>query len=167
MPTQSHFLDIYRSMARATNDSIMATLESTQKIHQKQIDIVRSAIEQGQNASRELSQVDNMDDLVSAQSQIIGAQVAQGLETWRSWFRAMGDLQMTFMSQAQNQMSQVTQSARQAYDLTRKATEDATRVAASRVQAGTNGGGTRHELQPPPPPPPTGRPSAEQQHRKP
>lgn len=139
MQGQSHFLDIYRSMARATNDSITASLQSTERIHQKQLEVVRSALEQSSKAARQLTDVHDVDELVSAQSQIIGAQVAQSIELWRSMFRAFGDVQMTLMSQMQHQVGQATETVKQAYDLTKRATEDATRVAASQVTAASTG----------------------------
>jgi hypothetical protein len=83
--------------------------------------------------------VHDVDELVSAQSQIIGAQVAQSIELWRSMFRAFGDVQMTLMSQMQHQVGQATETVKQAYDLTKRATEDATRVAASQVTAASTG----------------------------
>jgi len=148
MPAQSQFLDLYRSMARSTAESIIATLESTQRIHQKQVDIARAALEQGRSATRQLSDVENVDDVVSAQSQLIGAQVAHGLEMWRSAFRSFGDIQMTLLSQMQSQVGQATDCVRQAYDLTRKATEDATRIAATQVtSAANNGSGTQTDQQ--------------------
>lgn len=135
MQGQSHFLDIYRSMARATNDSITSSLQSTERIHQKQLEVVRSALEQSAKAARQLADVRDVDELVSAQSQIIGAQVAHSMELWRTVLRAAGDIQMTLMSQMQHQMGQATETVRQAYDLTKRATEDATRVVASQVTA--------------------------------
>jgi hypothetical protein len=137
MQGQSHFLDIYRSMARATNDSITASLQSTERIHQKQLEVVRSALEHSSKASRQLAEVHDVDELLAAQSQIIGAQVAQSMELWRSLFRAAGDMQMSMMSQMQHQVGQAAETVRQAYDLTKRATEDVTRVAASQVSAAT------------------------------
>jgi hypothetical protein len=48
-------------------------------------------------------------------------------------FRAVGDTQMTMWSQMQSQFGQTTEMMRQAYDLTKRATDDATRMAASQV----------------------------------
>jgi hypothetical protein len=134
MQGQSHFLDIYRSMARASNESITASLQSTERIHQKQLDVVRSALEQSSKAARQLADVHDLDELVSVQSQIIGAQVAQSIDLWRNLFRAVGDAQMTLMSQVQHQVGQATETVRQAYDLTKRATDDATRMVASQVR---------------------------------
>jgi hypothetical protein len=55
------------------------------------------------------------------------------MEIWRGMFRAIGDTQMTMWSQMQSQFGQNTELMRQAYDLTKRATEDATRMAASQV----------------------------------
>lgn len=151
MQSQSHFLDIYRSMARVANDSMLAQLQSAERIHQKQLDAVRSALEQSSRSAKQLTDVQNVDDLLSTHSQIIGAQVAQTMELWRTVFRAMGDAQITMLSQMQSQMGQATETVRQAYDLTKKATDDATRMVASQVSA-ANFGAREGMAQPSTPP---------------
>lgn len=93
---QTHFLDIYRSMTRAANDALTATLHTT--------------------------------ELVSAQSHMIGNQMAQAVEFWRSAYRAVGEAQMNLMHQVQSQVGQATETVRQAYDLTRKASDEAARM---------------------------------------
>ena len=133
MQPQSQFLDMYRAMARRTNDSIRATLESTERLHQQQLEAVRAALEQSSNATRQFSEVQSVDELLSAQSRLAGSQVAHFMEIWRGMWRAMGDTQITLWSQLQSHYAQSTETMRQAYDLTKRATEDATRMAASQV----------------------------------
>ena len=133
MQAQSQFLDIYRSMARATNDSIAASLQSAERLHQKQLDVVRSALEQSTSAAKQLADARSVDELVSTQTRILGGQLAQSVEIWRSMFRAFGDAQITLMAQMQNQVGQATESMRQAYDITKRAADDAARVVASQV----------------------------------
>ena len=138
--TQSHFLDIYRSMARAANDALTASLQSTERIHQKQLEIVRSALEQNTRAARQLTEVKSVDELVSTQSEMLGTQFAQTLELWRSSYRAIGEAHTTWLSQMQTHVGQATEAVRQSYDLTKKATEDATRTVASHVTAASREG---------------------------
>jgi len=130
---QSQFLDMYRSIARRANESMRATLESTERLHQQQLEAVRAALEQSHQAARQFGDVQSVDDLFSAQSRLAGSQVAHAMEIWRGMWRAFGDTQMTLWSQMQSQFGQGTEIMRQAYDLTRRATEDATRMAASQV----------------------------------
>jgi len=130
---QSQFLDMYRSVARRANDSFRATLETTERLHQQQLEAVRGALEQSSNATRQLAEVQSLDELLSAQSRLVGTQVAHFMETWRGMFRAISDTQMTMLSQMQTQFGQSTDLMRQAYDLTKRATEDATRMATSQV----------------------------------
>jgi phasin family protein len=135
MQTQSQFLDMYRSIARAAIDTMKASLESTERFHQQQLHIVRGALEQNIKSASELSQARSIDELLSLQSQVAGAQVAQAMDVWRGLYRMMSDSQMTAMSQMQTQVSQASDTVRQAYDLTARATEDAARIAASQVSA--------------------------------
>jgi hypothetical protein len=138
MQTQSQFVDIYRSMARAGTESAKAALQNTERLHQQQLQIVRSALEHNMKAANQLAEVRSMDELFSMQSQLIGTQVAQGLEMWRTMLRLFGDGQMTWLSQMQTQVGQATDTVRQAYDLTARATEDATRSAVSHVSGVAN-----------------------------
>ena len=96
---------------------------------------MRGALEQNIKSASELSQARSIDELLSLQSQVAGAQVAQAMDIWRGMYRVMSDSQMTAMSQMQTQVSQASDTVRQAYDLTARATEDAARIAASQVSA--------------------------------
>jgi len=135
MQGQTQFLDIYRSLARAAVDTMKTSLQSTERFHQQQLEMVRGALEQNAKSVQQLSELRNFDDLLALQSQIAGAQVAQTMDLWRTMLRAASDTQVTAMSQMQTQVSQATDTVRQAYDLTARATEDATRIAASQVTA--------------------------------
>lgn len=135
MQTQPQFLDMYRSVARAAIDTMKASLQSTERFHQQQLQIVRGALEQNMKSASELSQARSIDELFSLQSQIAGAQVAQAMDVWRGMYQVLSDSQTTAMSQMQTQVSQATDTVRQAYDLTARATEDAARIAASQVTA--------------------------------
>jgi hypothetical protein len=136
--TQTQFLDIYRTMARATADSAKAALQTSERIHQQQLQLVRTALEQNTRAASQLAEARTLDEVLAAQSQFAGLQVAQAMEIWRAMLRHVGDSQMTFLSQMQNQAGQATDTVRQAYDLTARATEDAARTAASQVTAAAN-----------------------------
>ena len=120
---QSQFLDMYRSIARRANDSMRATLESGERLHQQQLEAVRAALEQSNQAARQLGDVRSVDELFSAQSRLAGSQVAHAMEIWRGMWRAFGDTQITFWSQLHSQFGQGTEIMRQAYDLTQRATD--------------------------------------------
>jgi predicted restriction endonuclease len=149
MQGQTQFLDIYRSLARAAVDTMKTSLQSTERFHQQQLEMVRGALEQNAKSVQQLSELRNFDDLLALQSQIAGAQVAQTMDLWRTMLRAASDTQVTAMSQMQTQVSQATDTVRQAYDLTARATEDATRIAASQVTAvGSAASREAHERRP-------------------
>ena len=138
MQNQSQLVDIYRSMARAATESAKAALQSTERLHQQQLQVVRGALEQNTKAASQLAEVRSIDEMLSIQSQLIGAQVAHAMEMWRSTLRHVGDAQMTLLAQMQSQFGQASDTVRQAYDLTARATEDAARSAVSQVSAAAN-----------------------------
>lgn len=121
MQTQTQFLDIYRTMARATADSAKAALQTTERLHQQQLQLVRTALEQNTRAAAQLSEARTLDEVLAAQSQLAGLQMAQTMEAWRAMLRHFGDSQVTFLSQLQSQAGQATDTVRQAYDFTANA----------------------------------------------
>ncbi|HLS87062.1 MAG TPA: phasin family protein [Burkholderiales bacterium] len=135
MQAQSQFIDVYRSMTRAAIDSMKTTLQTSERFHQQQLQMLRGALEQNMKSAQQLAEVRSLDDLLSLQSQIAGAQVAQAMDAWRTIVRAASDTQLTAMAQMQTQVGQATDTVRQAYDLTARAAEDVTRMAASQVSA--------------------------------
>ena len=100
MQNQTQFVDFYRSMARAAADSSKAFLQSTERLHQQQLQIVRGALEQNMKATAQLAEVKSMDELLAVQSQLIGAQVAQVTEAWRSMFRLAGETSASYANVA-------------------------------------------------------------------
>ena len=116
MQTQAQFLDIYRTMARAAADSTKAALQTTERLHQQQLQLVKTALEQNTRAAAQLSEARTLDEVLAAQSQFTGLQVAHAMEAWRAMFRHFGDSQVTFLSQLQSQAGQATDTVRQAYD---------------------------------------------------
>jgi hypothetical protein len=62
------------------------------------------------------------------------------IELWRASYRAVGEAQVAFMAQVQDQVGQATETVRQTYDLTRKATDDAARIASQVSEAVTHAG---------------------------
>ena len=134
MQTQTQFLDIYRTMARATADSAKATLQTTERLHQQQLQLVRTALEQNTRAAAQLSEARTLDEVLAAQSQLAGLQMAQAMEAWRAMLRHFGDSQVTFLSQLQSHAGQATDTVRQAYDFTANATTTATANAANAAE---------------------------------
>jgi hypothetical protein len=118
MQNQSQFVDIYRSMARVAAESAKAGLQNMERLHNQQLQVVRGALEQNMRSASQLAEAKSVDEVLSVHSQILGAQIAQTIDVWRTLWRLAGDSQMTFMSQMQTQVGQATDTVRQAYDLT-------------------------------------------------
>lgn len=139
MQTQPQFLEMYRSIARAGIDTMKASLQSTERFYQQQLEVVHAALTQNVQAANQLAETRSIDELLSLHSQVAGAQVAQAMDMWRCMYRMLGDSQLTVLSQMQTQVNQATDTVRQAYDLTTQATQDAARIAASQVTAIASG----------------------------
>ena len=110
MQNQSQFVDIYRSMARAAAESSKTVLQNTERLHQQQLQIVRDALERNMKAAAQLAEVKSIDELLAVQSQLIGAQFAHGMETWRAMVRVAGESQATLMAQMQTQAADAASS---------------------------------------------------------
>jgi hypothetical protein len=139
MQTQSQLLDVYRSMTRVATETMKASLSSTERLQQQQLQVWRSLLEQNIKSANRLTEAQSLDDVMSAQTQVAGAQLAQAMEVWRGMFRVFGELQTALMSQMHTQVGQATEALRQVYDATARVTEDAAKSAASHV---TSIGGT-------------------------
>jgi hypothetical protein len=116
---QSQWLDIYRSGLKTMNDVMKTSLETTERLHNQQLQQVRSALEQTSKSTGEITEVRSLDQLLALQGKLAGWQLQRTLDFWGSLWRAAGDSQIAIISQMQTFTSQVAQ--------------DATRLATSQV----------------------------------
>jgi hypothetical protein len=54
-------------------------------------------------------------------------------EFWSNWWKAAGEAQKSIIEQVQSQMGQANERMREGYNLAARASEDATRLAASQM----------------------------------
>ena len=146
---QTQMLDFYRASMKTAADLAKASLENAEKLQNRQLQIVRSALEENTRSASDLAQVKSLDEMLALQTRVASAQMERMMDFWTGMWRTAGDSQMAMIGQLQSQADQLRERFRETYDLTARTTETAARIAASQVPSV----GER-------------RPEQQQQHRK-
>ena len=102
------------------------SLESAERLQNQQLVAIRSAIDQQSKSVSELSRAKTLDELLTLQSRMAGAQFERAMTLWSDLFQAAGENQRNWLSES--------------YALTARATEEAAKLAA----AATTNAGARH-----------------------
>ena len=138
---QTQFLDLYRAGMRTASDIAKASLESAEKLQNRQLQMVRGALDENSRSAAELAQVKSLDELMALQTRLAGSQIERWMDFWSGMWRAAGDNQSAMIGQLQSQADQLRERFRETYDLTARTTESVARLAAS--QAHNVGSGAR------------------------
>lgn len=132
---QTQMLDIYRASMRTAADLAKASLENAEKLQNRQLQIVRTALEENAKSASDLAQVKSLDEMMALQTRLASSQMERMIDFWSGLWRTAGDSQMAMIGQLQGQVEQMRDRFRETYDLTARATESAARIAASQVQS--------------------------------
>ena len=132
---QTQMLDFYRASMKTAADIAKASLENAEKLQNRQLQIVRSALEDNTRSASDLAQVKSLDEMMALQTRLAGSQMERLMEFWTGVWRTAGDSQMAMIGQLQTQADQLRDRFRETYDLTARTTESAARIAASQVQS--------------------------------
>jgi hypothetical protein len=130
---QNQFVDLYRNGIKTTTEIMKASLESSVRLQQRQLDIARNVLEESTRSADQLSEAKNMEDVMSLHSRLAGAQMERIAEFWSSLWYAATENQKTFIDQMQSQMGQTRERVRETYDFTARTSEEAARLAAAQV----------------------------------
>ena len=147
---QTQMLDFYRASMRTAADIAKASLENAEKLQNRQLQIVRNALEDNTKSASDLAQVKSLDEMMALQTRLASAQIERMIDFWSGVWRNAGDNQMAMIGQFQAQMEQMRERFRETADLTARTTESAARIAASQVQSVSErrpqqgGGGEQH-----------------------
>jgi phasin family protein len=141
---QAEFFDLYRAGLRTAADLMKASLESAERLQNQQLVAIRSALEQQSQSVSELGEAKTIDDLLSLQSRMAGAQIERAFGFWSHLCQAAGENQVAAIGQVQAHMEQARTWFSETYALTARATEEAARFAAS-VNAGVRDVASRQE----------------------
>jgi phasin family protein len=132
---QTQMLDIYRASMKTAADIAKASLENAEKLQNRQLQIVRNALEENAKSASDLAQVKSLDEMMALQTRLASSQMERMIDFWSGLWRTAGDSQMAMIGQVQGQVEQMRERFRETYDLTARTTESAARIAASQVQS--------------------------------
>jgi hypothetical protein len=121
---QTQLFDIYFSMMREVNESITTGVKNAEQLQRSQLDLTRQVLERnGQIADRIWNQK-NLSELATAQSQLAADQVAEGMNLWRNYVRALTDSQLSTLSSTRERVEQVTDEMQRATEETARKAQD-------------------------------------------
>jgi phasin family protein len=111
---QADVLDLYRSGLKSAADLMKTSLESAERLQNQQLVAIRTLIVEQAKSASELTQARTIDELLSAQSRIAGAQFERALGFWSDLCQVAGQNQMAAIGQVQEQMSRLSETLAQA-----------------------------------------------------
>jgi len=91
---QAEFLDLYKAGLKTAADLMKASLQNAERLQNQQLVAIRTALDQQSKSISELGQARTLDDLLSLQTKIAGAQIERAVGFW-------SELYQTQMAQAQ------------------------------------------------------------------
>jgi phasin family protein len=130
-PAQADFLDLYRAGLKNAVDIMRASLENAERLQQEQLSAIRGALEQHVQSVNDLSNARSLEDLMTLQQRMAGAQFERAMDYWSGLCQTAGKSQVAAMGQAQAQMAQARDWFSETYTLTARATEEAAKLAAA------------------------------------
>src|SRR4051812_28690900 len=125
---QAEFLDLYRSGLKNAVDLMKASLESAERLQQQQLAAIRNALEQNARSIDDLSSAKSLDELVTLQQKLAGAQFERVVGYWSKLYQTAGESQVATIGR---QMAQARDWFNESYTLTARAAEEAGKLASS------------------------------------
>ncbi len=84
---QTQILDFYRASMRTAADIAKASLENAEKLQNRQLQIVRNALEENAKSASDLAQAKSLDEMMALQTRLANAQMERMMDYWSSWWR--------------------------------------------------------------------------------
>jgi len=106
--------DLYRAGLKSAADLMKASLESAERLQNQQLVAIRTAIVEQTKTTSELASARTMDELLSAQSKILGAQLERAMGYWTQLYQVAGENQAAAVGQLQAQMTRMGETLAQA-----------------------------------------------------
>jgi len=111
---QAEMFDLYRASLKTAADLFKTSLESAERLQNQQLVAIRTAIDEQARSASELTSARTLDELLSAQSRLAGAQMERALGYWSELCQVAGQNQMAAIGQVQQQMSRIGETLAQA-----------------------------------------------------
>ena len=96
----SRLVNAYASLLRATTASVTSTLQNSERLQRRQLDLLRETMEQNARLVDQAWTPAEMSEYVAAQSRLVADTTAQGMELWRAFFGAVQGAQGAALSAA-------------------------------------------------------------------
>ena len=111
---QAEMFDLYRTNLKTATDLFKTSLESAERLQNQQLVAIRTTIDKQARSASELTSARTLDELLSAQSRLAGAQMERALGYWSELCQVAGQNQMAAIGQVQQQMSRIGETLAQA-----------------------------------------------------
>jgi hypothetical protein len=135
---QAEMTDIYRAALQSAADLMKASLQQTERLQQRQLEILREAVQNTEQSSTEIAGTKNIDEVFRVNRRIVGDQFEAMTQFWSSVWSAAAETQKRFAEQVQAQAGRARDRMREGYDFTARTSEEAARVAAVQMTDATN-----------------------------
>ena len=115
---QAEFLDLYKAGLKTAADLMKASLQNAERLQNQQLVAIRSALDQQSRAVSDLSQARSLDELLSLQTRLAGAQFERAVGFWSELYQSQVQQAQSWMKEmngaAQNATSSAAAAIRQA-----------------------------------------------------
>jgi phasin family protein len=106
---QAEMLDLYRAGLKSAADLFKTSLENAERLQNQQLVAIRTAIVEHSKTASELGSARTIDELLTAQSRLAGAQMERALGYWSELCQVAGQNQMAAIGQVQQHMSRISE----------------------------------------------------------
>lgn len=128
---QTELIDLYRVGLKTAADLVKTSLESAERLQNQGLVAIRNAIDQQAKSAAELGRAKTLDELLSLQSRMAGAQFERAMSLWSDLYQAAGENQRQLIGRLHEQAAQARSWMSETYALTARATEEAAKFAAA------------------------------------
>ena len=104
---QAEFLDLYRAGLKTAADMMKTSLQNAERLQNQQLVAIRTALDQQSKSISELGQARTLDELISLQTKIAGAQLERAVGFWSELYQQQ-------VQQAQSWMNDLNGAAQSA-----------------------------------------------------
>lgn len=134
---QNQFADLYRNGIKTAAEITKVSLESAVQMQERQLGILRNILDESKRSVDSLADAKSIEDLMSVQSRLVGAQVERAAELWSSFVQSAAEQQKAWIERWQSHVGQTRERVRETYDLTTRTSEEIARTAANQVSRAT------------------------------
>ena len=128
----NQLFDIYRNNVRTTAEMMRISLENAVRLHEQQLGMVRSMLDQNTQSAERAAGAQSMEQLVALQSELAGRQLQSLGDFWSSVWNTAAESQRSFFERIRSEGADAT---RKTFESTARITEDLARGAARMSQS--------------------------------